>query len=821
MRYSITILFITICSYYSNAQNSCIDSSSHFEYGSLPNDSFRVAKTIITKDSSKISIGFFINGPTWGKSFISRIDKKGEVAWLKKITTPFISGNTSFESLGEAVNGNIFLGGINPYSANKPFFYLVFSPAGDPLYQNEIDISNSGTDLSNAGNIHFSLINAFGADSMLINLQHPVVSGPAVPDANTLLTVGNNGQPGQAFTFVPPLASSTNPYYSKCKIEGNIISLYGGSQFVNTCMLNFFDQPAYAFLEINWITKQVVSKKAFCSPAIGTDQFGNSLGEGDDNRNTHIYFLSNGNVLYTRQIWGLDFNGGDTLTRLFKLSEFDNNFNHVKSEYICTRKKFNWWFDWNYQLYIDSLNNRIISVFDLPNQQIYYAIGDPSGNYSLQKKITHSATRNHRFDRESKILAPEPGYFTSFNIISGDNQHTYIDNIRILSKDSAVSCFGTDINFLTNKAASVSPINWPGNFTVQQAVLATTPSNFTIEDYLLQRILVCNIVHKCDTIKISAPDTVCNTAQPVIITAHKNPLCDGKVNFIFDTTQVVNFQQLNDTTISLNFNKNWTGKIYARPSACNKLIDSVTLYVSAPGNSLNLGNDTIFCKDKSYLLNAGNAFASYAWQNGSADSFFIANSPGTYYVTVKDYCNRQFSDTIKIIDKSFGPWFSKDMTICKNEDILLSLPGNYLNYNWEPQNNIEYITPFKVRLSPEVNTSYWVETEIFAGCKISDTINIRVKDCPQYIYFPTAFTPNNDGLNDMLRPTLSGKLIYYSLNIYDRNGQVIFRSNNPYTGWDGTFKGTAQNSGIYIYLCQYRFSNSTETIAKGTIMLIR
>jgi gliding motility-associated-like protein len=61
----------------------------------------------------------------------------------------------------------------------------------------------------------------------------------------------------------------------------------------------------------------------------------------------------------------------------------------------------------------------------------------------------------------------------------------------------------------------------------------------------------------------------------------------------------------------------------------------------------------------------------------------------------------------------------------------------------------------------------------------------------------------------------------YSLKIYERNGQVIFNSRDPNAGWDGTFKGAKQNSGVYVYLCLYRFHNKPEKILKGTIMLIR
>ena len=825
MRY-LFLLFIFYYSYNVSAQNICIDSSSHFQYKTLPNDSLRIQKTILTKDSSKVSIGFFLNGFTSysGLYFISKINKQGQVVWFKKMTSPFVNGQAGFESVEEASNGNIFVGGINPISANKPFFYLVFSATGNFIYQSELNITNSGANLSNAISIHFSLISKFGVDSVLLVVHHPVVRTPAEPDAITLLSVSNNGLIGQAYTFVTPLVGSISyyPYYSKCKIENNSIFLYGSSQFTNACMINFIEQPVYVSLQIDWAIKQVINKKAFCSPPIGYTQFGFPLGEGVDNHNTNITLLANGNTIFYRQIWGLDFNGGDTLTHLFKTSEFDRNFTHVKSEYICTRKRFSGGQEWDYHLYIDSLGFKYISTYDFSGQKIYYAIGNSNGSYFLQKSIPHPATRMDRFGPESKRLLTEPGYLTSFDIVSGDNQHNYIDNFRVLAKDTATACFGTNIDLLSTKPGAVSPINWQGVFEVQQAAIETSPINFTIEDYSLQRIIICNIVNKCDTIKINAPDTVCNISQPVIITAHKNPLCSGKVNFTFDTTSVQSFTQINDTTLSLTFNKSYKGKIFARPSTCDKLKDSVEIVISTVTQPINIGKDTLYCPGKKYLLTAYNPnFRTYYWQDGSTDSIYLATTSGIFYVTTTDYCNRVYSDTIRIIKKDFKLNLGKDSTICKSESMVLTVPSSFTNYSWQPNYNISYISSYSVNINPEINTSYRVEAEVFSGCKLNDTINITVENCPQYIYFPNSFTPNNNGLNDTFRPLSGGAMTKYELQIYNRWGQLIFRTTNKNDGWTGKLKGIQQDNATFVWLCKYQFYGKPEKLIKGTLVLIR
>jgi gliding motility-associated-like protein len=57
--------------------------------------------------------------------------------------------------------------------------------------------------------------------------------------------------------------------------------------------------------------------------------------------------------------------------------------------------------------------------------------------------------------------------------------------------------------------------------------------------------------------------------------------------------------------------------------------------------------------------------------------------------------------------------------------------------------------------------------------------------------------------------------------IYNRWGQVVFQSNNPDYGWDGTFKGTAQPMDVYAYTLEATFFDGKKTTRKGDITLVR
>jgi gliding motility-associated-like protein len=109
------------------------------------------------------------------------------------------------------------------------------------------------------------------------------------------------------------------------------------------------------------------------------------------------------------------------------------------------------------------------------------------------------------------------------------------------------------------------------------------------------------------------------------------------------------------------------------------------------------------------------------------------------------------------------------------------------------------------------------------GCKDS------VSHCGEIIndervYFPSAFSPNNDMNNDEFKPIITNidlaTLKNYSFIIANRFGDIIFKSDNPYFGWDGTLKGSQCEIGTYYYFCKFTSSSDKVYIYKGDVTII-
>lgn len=104
----------------------------------------------------------------------------------------------------------------------------------------------------------------------------------------------------------------------------------------------------------------------------------------------------------------------------------------------------------------------------------------------------------------------------------------------------------------------------------------------------------------------------------------------------------------------------------------------------------------------------------------------------------------------------------------------------------------------------------------------SYSITMAITECPCDFYLPNAFSPNNDGINEVYKPAGKCAVKEYQLNIYNRYGQQVFASNQAGNGWDGRRNGQALPDGVYVYTMTYKDPNTYKVYRKkGTLLLSR
>ena len=202
------------------------------------------------------------------------------------------------------------------------------------------------------------------------------------------------------------------------------------------------------------------------------------------------------------------------------------------------------------------------------------------------------------------------------------------------------------------------------------------------------------------------------------------------------------------------------------------------------------------------------------------------NSKRVKLVVSNGFCSDTSSQTFTL-DNFLKADFDTYEDVCPNEATRFTslAQGHIVNYNWEfgDGTTSSQESPSHIYSGPSATTSYIVKytvTDSF-GCENTAQKAIKVYvSC--YLAVPNAFTPNGDGKNDFLYPLNAIKAEKLNFRVYDRWGQLIFQTNNWKHGWDGSFKGVPQSTGVYVWFLTYVDRDSKQPRQmKGTAALIR
>lgn len=157
-----------------------------------------------------------------------------------------------------------------------------------------------------------------------------------------------------------------------------------------------------------------------------------------------------------------------------------------------------------------------------------------------------------------------------------------------------------------------------------------------------------------------------------------------------------------------------------------------------------------------------------------------------------------------------------DRVVLKGDSITLmavSSPGATLV--WSPSFSLSDPQVLQPKAAPATPTTYQLEVISAEGCLNDDQVKVNVIND---IFIPTAFSPNNDGLNDTWRIPFLDAAWQPAVKIFDRAGQLVYEGKGPAISWDGRFRGVELSAGVYTYLFTL---SSLNRLRKGTITLIR
>jgi len=183
-----------------------------------------------------------------------------------------------------------------------------------------------------------------------------------------------------------------------------------------------------------------------------------------------------------------------------------------------------------------------------------------------------------------------------------------------------------------------------------------------------------------------------------------------------------------------------------------------------------------------------------------------------------------YMNYIKVVDVPNVTIFSpgqlrSDTTIRFGQTVTLKGSGAK-SYSWSPSYNISSMTSTQVIVKPYRTTQYILTGYNSGACSSADTVNVIViEDCGE-MFVPTAFSPNGDGHNDVLK--VNGICLQtMTFMIFNRWGEKIFETTDQEFGWDGRFRGEDVNTGVYAYRLEGKTFDGKGFSAKGNVTLVR
>ncbi|MFN8284465.1 MAG: gliding motility-associated C-terminal domain-containing protein [Chitinophagales bacterium] len=338
----------------------------------------------------------------------------------------------------------------------------------------------------------------------------------------------------------------------------------------------------------------------------------------------------------------------------------------------------------------------------------------------------------------------------------------------------------------------------------------------------------------------------------VTLTSNKNDICKDDVvvftanaqntrvpptyQWFLNGIQIPNANGSQYTSATLNDNDKIEVKIHTT-ATCMTTQDVTSNAIVMKVSSINYNVVAPpYCIGKASFIDLNIPQTAYtvSWRNGTdtfttvnSDSIPVSNKATTTVQAIIRYGNG-CSKTLNIIDTVYQlP--AIDAVVDKpnakyEEEVQLNVNGGgSLQYNWMPANAVNNDSIKNPTSVITATTLFSVEVKDKNGCVNADSVKVfLINECTEdFIFVPSAFSPNNDGVNDCFKIISPPKLTNYHMVIFDRWGEKVFESNSTTDCWNGRYKGAESESDSYIYVISFICYNGTPLKKQGTITLLK
>lgn len=240
-----------------------------------------------------------------------------------------------------------------------------------------------------------------------------------------------------------------------------------------------------------------------------------------------------------------------------------------------------------------------------------------------------------------------------------------------------------------------------------------------------------------------------------------------------------------------------------------------------PAPEISLGEDQTACAGEELSVTVVPANAvTIIWDDGSPDASRTFTEAGIRFAEVEDGNGCVSRDSVELTFTSpplldLGP----DTTVCDDTPFSLTAVAGPGTLTWpDGSNEASYLVPAPGTIRVFLEDDF---------CRVADTVSVAFTNCVTFNdYLPTAFSPNFDGINDEFGLMYNNRveILTYSMEVFDRWGSPVFRSEDVDSRWDGTKAGEAVDVGVYVYVIEVAYRDDRETgsrVISGDVMVVR
>jgi len=218
-----------------------------------------------------------------------------------------------------------------------------------------------------------------------------------------------------------------------------------------------------------------------------------------------------------------------------------------------------------------------------------------------------------------------------------------------------------------------------------------------------------------------------------------------------------------------------------------------------------------------------------ALANPSHLSKYNGNYPIYLTALTPDGCPVSAVDTVRAFIRPVADFYNNpEVAYSDNPQMsFIDFSSNAITWMWDfgdlgSYNNNSSTLQNPVHVFSDSGT-YMVQLIVSSSQSCADTVSKPVKIYPEIlIYIPNAFTPNEDGRNEVFKPVITGiDPLNYEFFIFDRWGNIKFYTNDVEMPWDGMYNEKACEQGVYVYFLIYHSVTGKKYKLRGNVTLVR